>query len=163
MKLRERVRDVKAINSLLTEAEEEARAMGDALPGAEHLVLSALALPDGSARRAFEHAGADPDGFRDAIVRAHDEALRGVGVEPPDEEALDVPAPARKGAFRSTASARAAFQAASDMARSSGGLRGAHVVAAVAEMEHGTAARAIAAMGVDRGALAAAAREEASR
>ena len=163
MKLRERARDMKTINALLTGAEEQARAMGDALPGAEHLLLAALALSDGTARRAFERTGADPDGFRDAIARAHDDALRSIGIEPPGESAFDVPALGRKGAFRSTASARAVFQAASDMARGDGGLRGAHVVAAVAGLEHGTAARSLAAMGVDRDALAVAAREEAAR
>ena len=68
----------------------------------------------------------------------------------------------RRAAYRSNASARAAFQAASEMARSGGGgLRGAHVVAAVAGMERGTAIRALDVMGVDRSALATAAREEA--
>ena len=40
------------------------------------------------------------------------------------------------------------------------GLLGAHVVAAVAEIPHGTAARALATLGIDRAELAAAARAE---
>ncbi|MGZ8476106.1 MAG: Clp protease N-terminal domain-containing protein, partial [Candidatus Limnocylindria bacterium] len=45
---------MRTIKKLLTDAEVEARAMGEAEPGAEHLLLAALDLPDGSARRAFE-------------------------------------------------------------------------------------------------------------
>jgi ATP-dependent Clp protease ATP-binding subunit ClpA len=165
MKLRERVRDVKTIKKLLTGAEEEAHRAGDAMPGPEHLLLSAIALDDGSARRAFVRVGADPDELRDAIARQHADALRSVGIAPPDEAAFDDAAldGAPKGVFRSTAPARSAFQAASDTARSGGGgLLGVHVVAAVADLEHGTAARSLAAMGIDRHALAAAARDEAS-
>jgi hypothetical protein len=161
MKLRNKVRDVRTIKTLLTGAEDEARRAGEGLPGAEHLLLSALALPDGTARRAFERAGADPDGLRAAIERQHADALRGIGIEPPELDAPDEP-PEAGGPFRSTASARAAFRAASDMARANGGLLGAHVVAAVAAIEHGTAPRALAAMGVDRTALAAAAEDEAA-
>ncbi|MBK6300079.1 MAG: hypothetical protein IPF40_03180 [Actinomycetales bacterium] len=40
-------RDVRTINALLTGAEREARRGGDALPGPEHLLLSALDLADG--------------------------------------------------------------------------------------------------------------------
>lgn len=167
MKLTKRVRDVRTIDKLLTGAEAEARRAGESLPGAEHLLLSAIALPDGSARRAFERVGADPDRLHAAIAAQHADALRGIGIEPPDA-ALDAASgsdlPAAAGAFRSNASARSAFQEASKMARSGGssGLLGAHVVAAVAQMEHGTPSRALTEMGIDRAALAAAAREEIS-
>ena len=165
MKRSNRVRDVRTINTLLTGAEVEARRTGETLPGAEHLLLSALALPDGSARRTFERVGADPDGLRSAIEGQHAAALRAIGIEPPDDSELgsDLPAPTR--AFRSNASARSVFQNASKMARSdhSSPLIGAHVVLAIADMEHGTAARALTAMGIDRTALAAAAREEIGR
>ena len=165
MKLRNPVRDVRTIKQLLTGAEQEAHAAGESAPGAEHLLLSALALPDGSAQRAFERVGADSGRLRAAIATQHDDALRAIGIDPPDEAALqagDPPAATR--AYRSNASARSAFQAASALARAEtdSGLVGAHVVAAVAEMEHGTAARALTVMGIDRAALAAAARDEAA-
>ena len=164
MKLADTVRDVRTIKTLLSGAEAEAQRAGESLPGAEHLLLSALALPDGSARRAFERVGAHPDRLRAAIAQQHADALRSIGIEPPDDAALDAEVdsetPAPTGVFRSNASVRHAFQAASEMARSAEPprLAGAHVVAAVAEMEHGTAARVLAAMGIDRSALAAAAR-----
>ena len=168
MKLTKRVRDVRTIDKLLTGAEAEARRAGESLPGAEHLLLSAIALPDGSARRSFERVGADPDRLQAAIAAQHADALRGIGIEPPDDAALDAASgselPDAPRAFRSNASARSAFQEASKLARSGGssGLLGAHVVAAVAQMEHGTQSRALTALGIDRAALAAAAREEIS-
>jgi hypothetical protein len=157
MSLRRKVRDVRTINLLMKGADAEARRAGESLTGAEHLLLSALELPDGTARRAFERAGADPDGLRDAIEASHAQALGAIGIEAP---AIDGPEPPQRGVFRSTASARTAFFAASEMARSDGGLLGAHVVVAVAGMEHGTAPRALAALRVDRGELAEAARLE---
>jgi ATP-dependent Clp protease ATP-binding subunit ClpA len=164
MKLSNPVRDVRTIKKLLTGAEAEAKQAGESMPGAEHLLLSALALPDGSARRAFERVGADPDQLREAIATQHADALRAIGIEPPadatldDTDAGDAPA---TGVFRSNASARSAFQEASTLARSGRSrLVGAHVVAAVAGMAHGTAPRALTVMGIDRAALAAAARAE---
>lgn len=166
MRLRNPVRDMRTINALLTGAEAEAHEAGHTMPSAEHLLLSALALPDGTARRAFERLGADPDGLRPAITAQHEQALRAIGIEPPGDEELDVPAGGRatrgRGVFRATASAQAAFRGAADLAKEEKGspLLGAHVVAAVARMEHGTAARALRAMGIDRHALAAASRQE---
>ena len=68
----------------------------------------------------------------------------------------------RTGPLRTDASAQAVFQEAVREARSTrpSRLRGAHVVLAVARMEHGTAIGALEAMGIDRAALADAARAE---
>jgi ATP-dependent Clp protease ATP-binding subunit ClpA len=157
---------MRTIKKLLTDAETEARAMGVAEPGAEHLLLAALNLPDGSARRAFERAGADPDGVRPAIVDEQAQALVGIGFEAESARTLSAPTPldppTGRGVYRAGASAQEAFQAASALAAKDGPFRlnGAHVVAAVAEMEHGTAARVLQVMGVERQALAEAARAE---
>ena len=164
-KLGRSTRDVRTIKALLTGAEAEAHLAGDPIPGAEHLLVSALALPDGSARRAFARVGADPDGLRPAIAAQHAEALRGVGIEPVGDDALDAagaePTTQAAGAFRATASGRQAFQTAGDLARSAASpLVGAHVVVAVCRMEHGSAPRALRSMGVDRDVLAAAALDE---
>ncbi len=164
MKLKNPIKDMRTIKSLLLGAEDQARAAGESQPGAEHLLLSALELPEGSARRAFERAGADPDELRTAIERQHADALRAIGIESPidDAHAADRPEGERgEGLYRSKAPLQSAFQAAGELARDEGtSLRGAHVVIAVADMEHGTAARALRTMGVDREALAVAAREE---
>ncbi len=156
--------EVATIKTLLKGAEDAARIGGDDLPGPEHLVLSAIDLPDGTARRAFVAVGADPDRFAAAIESAHRDALRAVGVTPPP------PAPAGRtrkpprptGLFRSTVAAQEVFHAAVLLAKrpDPGPLLGAHVVAAACGAEQGTVPRAFAALGVDRRALAAAARAE---
>lgn len=149
------------IRQLLEGAERLAQQSGDAQPGAEHLLLSALALPDGTARRAFERLGADPDGLGSAIAAQHFDALRAVGLELDAGQAV-VPAPEARGVFLSTPSAQSAFRRAVELSKHPKPRRllGAHVVAAVAEIERGTVVRALSRMGVDREKLAAAARDE---
>ena len=159
------LRDMRTIGHLLADAETLARAKGEDQPGAEHLLLAALDLPDGSARRAFQRLEVDPDALRAALDRHDVDALIAIGIEPERAGLLGAPAPldpaTGSGVYRSRASAQEAFQAASAMARSAKvPLAGAHVVAAVAGLEHGTAARVLAAIGVDRRALANAAQEE---
>lgn len=166
MRLPNPIREIRTVSRLLSGAEAEADKAGETMPGAEHLLLSALALPDGSARRAFARLGADPDELRSAIASQYDDALRAIGIEPVSDDALDAAAGAgvtsAKGVFRSTASAQTVFRAAVDLAKKDKPSRlvGAHVVAAVARMEHGTAARALRAMRVDRHELAVAAQQE---
>jgi hypothetical protein len=50
--------------------------MGAVSPGPEHLLLSALGMDDGTARRAFARVGADADGFAVAVAAGHDAAFR---------------------------------------------------------------------------------------
>jgi ATP-dependent Clp protease ATP-binding subunit ClpA len=162
MRLKNRLRDMRTIKMLLDGAEAEAGRAGESMPGAEHLLLAALDLPDGTARRAFERVGADPSALRQAIEEQHAEALRAVGIDSDAgaQGAVSV-APPTKGVHRSSGSAQSAFQAAGKLARKSGSqLVGAHVVLAIAGMEHGTAIRAVRSLGIDIDALAAAAREE---
>jgi ATP-dependent Clp protease ATP-binding subunit ClpA len=157
---------MRTIKKLLTDAEIEARAMGVAEPGAEHLLLAAICLPDGSARRAFERAGADPHALRAAIVDEQAAALVAIGFEAEQARSLSAPAPLEpptgRGVYHAGVSAQEAFQAASTLAAKDGRFRlsGAHVVAAVARMEHGTAARVLGLLGIERDALVRAAEEE---
>jgi len=148
------------IKQLLEGAERLAQQSGESLPGAEHLLLSALALPDGTARRAFERLGVDPDGLPSAIASQHEQALRAVGIEVKSE--LHAPAPERRGVYLSSPSAQTTFKRAVELSGKPKPrrLRGAHVVLAVTEMEHGTVARALDRLGVAREDLAAAARQE---
>jgi ATP-dependent Clp protease ATP-binding subunit ClpA len=151
---------MRTIKQLLESAERHAHAAGEPEPGAEHLLLAALDLPDGGARRAFARVGADPDGLAAAVEAHHAEALASVGVAPGGPA---VAAPPARGAFRSTGAAQEVFQAAGRLARERRvPLGGAHVVEAVAATEHGTAAATLARLGLDRGALADAARAEGS-
>ena len=165
MKLFDRIKrgsaDVRVISALCNGAEGEAGRDGQALPGAEHLLLAALALPDQTARRAFERVGTDLDALRAAIVEQHADALAAVGLDADasdDEIAIETPG---RGAFRATASFDRLLREAGDEARSKGApLVGAHVVAATCRMEHGTAPRALRAMGISFGELLAAAESE---
>jgi ATP-dependent Clp protease ATP-binding subunit ClpA len=163
MKLKNPIQDMRTIKGLLTGAEDIAARAGESQPGAEHLLLSALEMPEGSARRSFERIGADPDALGPAIAAQHVDALRAMGIEPPSEEALTPVAKTKPSRwYRANASLQFAFQRAGELARDDGiWMNGAHVVVAVAAMEHGTAARALRGMGVDREQLAAAAASEA--
>jgi hypothetical protein len=90
------------------------------------------------------------------------DALRAIGIDADTAELAGPTAPHANGVYRSSGSAQSAFQAARTLARKTRSqLVGAHVVLAVANMEHGTAVRALRARGIDIDALAAAAREEA--
>jgi ATP-dependent Clp protease ATP-binding subunit ClpA len=156
--IKTRFSDMRTISTLLEGAEAEAARAGGSMPGAEHLLLAALDLPDGTARRAFE-----PGALRQAIEEQHAEALRAVGIDSDAgaEDAVSV-APPTMGVYRSSGSAQGAFQAAGKLARETRSqFVGAHVVLAITGMEHGTAIRAVRSLGIDVDALAAAAREEA--
>ena len=162
MRLKNPFRDMRTIRMLLEGAEAEANRAGESMPAAEHLLLAALELPDGTARRAFERVGADPGALRQAIEDQHAEALRAIGIDADTAELAGPTAPLANGVYRSSGSAQSAFQAAGTLARKTRSqLVGAHVVLAIADMEHGTALRALRARGIDIDALAAAAREEA--
>lgn len=152
----------RAVKALVIGAEVHARHLGDATTGAEHLLMAAFDLPDGSARRAFRRAGGDPDDFAAAVARQHADALRGVGIEPVPDRLLTRTAPL--GSRRPNESAMKVLKAAivdSKIDR----LRplGVHVLAAVAGLEHGTAARTLRGMGLERRALADAAIAEVDR
>ena len=144
------IQEIRTINALLTEAERQALALGDEAPAAEHLVLAALLLDDDSARVAL---GVDASRFREALVAVHAGALESIGVAIGDGELPS--AQAKPGVYRSEVSAQEVFQRARVLAKQDRprGLRTVHVVRAAAEREHGTVARVLSALGVDRGRL----------
>lgn len=158
MGIRNAFGNLRIMNELFTSAEREAQLLGDEEPGPEHLLLAALGLPDGSARRAFAKFGVSPDDVRHAITATHADALRTMGIDtvPPA-----VPAREPKGAYRSTGSARDAFQRAAALCKLDrpSKLDSAYLVIAVADPDHGTSARVLRQLGIDRAALQDAARE----
>jgi ATP-dependent Clp protease ATP-binding subunit ClpA len=163
-KLRQRVIDVRTISALCQAAEGRANADGQREPGAEHFLLAALELPDGSARRAFERLRADPTRLREAIEQQYVQALRHVGIDASGLDGCDDDAPSFETPrlYRAAPSGQAivqGLQALRDQVPHKP-LLGAHVVALVADMERGVAARALRVMGVERGSLSAAARAE---
>ena len=163
------LKDMRTIKQLLTDAERISREMGEEEPGAEHLLLAAIRLPDGSAARALGSMGIDADRIRAALLEEQADALVAVGVPRETADRLAAPEPLGPGGaprlYGAGPTAREAFRTAGDLARSTKQrLAGAHVVAAVATMERGTVARVLERLGADRTRLAdAAARELGSR
>jgi len=163
MRLVNAIRDLRTIRELLTEAEAEARRGGEERPGPEHLLISAAALPDRTAARALARVGVSVDALRTAVQSAHADALGAVDSAEPTPSAASTALRARAtGALRSTPQAQQVFQqaVASSKATRPSLLKGAHVVAAVSDLERGTVARALEALGVNRAALRAAADAE---
>lgn len=128
-------------------------------PGAEHFLLAALALPDGTARLAFEAVGADADAARPAIARQYGEALKAVGLDPAfaDQAGEPEPLPTPRAVFDAAPSGKEVMQRLAEERQSHSPLLGAHVVAVIAAMPHGVAARALRVMKIDAEALQAAA------
>ncbi|MEC4721956.1 Clp protease N-terminal domain-containing protein [Noviherbaspirillum sp. CPCC 100848] len=166
--LKQRFNDIRVIKKLCMNAERHANAEGQEAPGLEHFVLAALDLPDGTARKAFQRLGADPDIFRSAIAEQYNIALGNIGIDATQLAAMqgnaDGISPSGK-IFRSQPQVQAFMQQLASRQRegSEGSLLGAHVIEAIADFQHGVASRAFAAMGIDRKALKEAARKESGR
>lgn len=166
--IKQRFRDMSTIKTLCLAAEQHANAAGQREPGAEHFVLAALELPDGTARKAFEHIGADPSAFRAAIARQHADALKSVGIELPSGATGVGGAPVAvrpgTGLYQAQASAQTMVQLLASQQKANAGapLLSAHVLVAVAAARYGVAVRTLKAMGVDPAALAEAAAVEIS-
>ena len=162
-KLRARAGAMRTIAALLTDAEEIAHRSGAERPAAEHLVLAALQLPDGTAARALERVGSSAGELGAALDAEEAEDLGRVGIHADrDRISGELPPPIQPvGVYRSEPSAQELFQTAGDDARARGGsLVGAHVLRAAAALDHGPTARALDRMGIDRTELRAAASAE---
>lgn len=165
-KIQQRLRDAKTLAAICTESERIANAEGQREPGAEHFVLAALGMSDGTACRAFQSVGADPDGFRSAIERQYADALEAVGLGLNPGLGADLPplpAPPGKGLYKAQPSVAALMKVLTDeeaLQVPANPLLGAHVLLAVTHADHSTAVRALRAMGVDPRALASAAGAE---
>lgn len=162
-KLKARVGSARTISALLTQAEQTARRRGAERPGAEHLVLAALQLPDGTAARALRRVGRTADDFDAALEAQEAEDLERIGVRADDDRiSAELPAPSdATGIYRSEPSAQELFRAAAEAARRDGGnLVGAHVLHAAGALEHGPTARALRRMGIDESQLQRAASAE---
>ena len=146
------------LGTLCQQAERHARAEGVAEPGAEHFVLAALDLEDGSAQRVFAELGVDAEAFRQALAGNRREALARVGLPQYDLEADASDLPPMTPLYEAAESGKALVQALAAR-RGEGRLHGAHVLAAVAAMPHGAAPRAFRALGISADALARAAQK----
>ena len=161
-RIRQHFQSMRTLQQLCTGAEHHARSQGQSAPGAEHFLLAALDLPDGSARRAFERLGADPAAVSGASEPPYRAALQGLGLGAALPPAAAATAP-RPGLYQAQPSGQELMQALARSRKAQAGpLRGAHVVAVVAAMPQGVAARTLRALRLDAGQLGAAAQAEAA-
>jgi ATP-dependent Clp protease ATP-binding subunit ClpA len=162
----QRINDMRTIKSLCLGAESHANADGQQAPGLEHFVLAALDLPDGTARKAFERIGANPDAFPQAIADQYEKALKGIGIDAPQPPSMQHGADGispGKGLYQSKPQVQAFMQQLANRKKTDAGvpLLGAHVIEVIAAFEHGVASRTLALMGIDRQRLIEAAQMEA--
>ena len=149
--LKSKLSDMATIKLLCEKAEAHALEDQQREPGAEHFLLAALDLPDGTARLAFEQAGAEPDALKAAIERQYATALRSIGLEP--IALADAPISANAGIYQAAPSGQTVMQGLTASRTGHGPLLGAHVVGIVAGLSHGVAARALRALDVDSALL----------
>ncbi len=161
-RIRLRIQDMKTISKLISGADEQARIRGEEKPGAEHFLLSALNMPEGSARRVFERVGADPDKFHEAIGKQYSDALKSVGIDVKSIDNEPEPVEIETIFHNAQPSGQAVMKKLYALKKKDKDrpLLGAHVVGVVASMEHGVAARALRAMEVDQAGIARAVNTE---
>lgn len=163
-RMKRRFGDMKTLTALISGADEQAQLSGEEEPGAEHYLLSALTLSDGSAARVFERVGVDPNQFRDAVHQQYDDALQSVGINANGHFVHPEPIASSRVFHNSKPSGQAVIKALYALRREDQEtpLLGAHVVDVVTKMNHGVAARALRAMGVDPAQITQAIHEELS-
>lgn len=150
-RIRSKLDDMGTIKRLCERAEIHALHDQQREPGGEHFLLAALDLPDGTARLAFEQAGAEPGALKAAIERQYGDALLSIGLTadaPPD-----IPVSAHSGAYQAAASGQVVMQELAEARRDHAPLLGAHVVSIVAGLPQGVVPRALRALGVDPASL----------
>lgn len=151
-KLRQRFGDMGTIKALCEAAEAAANRDHQAQPGAEHFVLAALGLPDGSATRVFSRLGIDAEDFRRALQDVHHGALSAAGVAAAQimhSEAEVPPLPRPAGPYAAAPSGGAVLQGLAALRKRGvvGPLLGVHVLEVVVAMQHGTTSRAFELLG----------------
>lgn len=162
-RLRLRLRDMRTISKLISGADEQAHMMGEEEPGAEHYLLSALKLPDGTAQHVFERIGADPDKFKLAIKEQYSDALSSIGIDGVKVmEEEPEPVTSNRVLHNSKPSGQAVMKELYALKKHDKDrpLLGAHIVDVVAHMEHGVAARALKAMGIEKEVIFSAVNKE---
>lgn len=161
-RIKKHFQGMSTIKALCEQAEKYALQDDQRKPGAEHFVLSAIDLPDGTAKLAFARIGVDASSFKDAVQSQYKDALRSVGLEPHafnEAASRTGSCGPQRGVYSAAASGKEVMQALAAARESHAPLLGAHVVSVVADMEYGVSARALHVMGVDRAALKRAAED----
>lgn len=158
--IKRRLGDMATIKALCTAALRHANAEGKQHPGAEHFVLAALELPDGSASATFRRLQADPAQFRAAVEAQYQEALANVGLDAGGAMPAATPVAPAGGLYQAGASGQSLMQELASLDKGGRPLLGAHVLLAASVSRQGVAARALRTMGIAPDALAEAAHAE---
>lgn len=160
-RLRLRIRDMRTISALFQAADKHAHQNGEDMSGAEHFLLAAIDLPDGTARQTFRHLGVEQDALRAAIAHQYNAALQGVGLDTSHIGDFE-PVTSNRIFNKSKPSVQNLMKTLADQRSHDKDtpLLSAHVLLAVASMKQGVAARALRIMGIDQDVLHAAAENE---
>jgi ATP-dependent Clp protease ATP-binding subunit ClpA len=155
--IKTKIQDMRTISRLCLGAEKYANSAGEEKPGAEHFMLSALDLPDGTARKVFERLKLDQNEIDQAIEKQHIDALNKIGI---DAKSIKIDSVKNESIKRNTIlydsqpSAQLLMQKLFQNNKNRNvPLVGAHVLEVIASMEYGIAARTLKAMGVEQFAL----------
>lgn len=164
-RLKRNFRDMATIKTLCEAAERIANAEQQKAPGAEHFVLAALELPDGSAARVFRKLGLSGEAFHEALRELHRAALAAAGVSKEQilgSERSVPPLPQPRDIYRATPSGEAVLKGLAALRKRgvTGPLIGVHVLEVAAAMQHGPTARAFSLLGRDQTSVMAAIQSE---
>lgn len=164
-RLKQNFADMGTIKTLCEAAERIANAEHQKAPGAEHFVLAALELPDGSAARVFAKLGLSAETFHEALRALHRAALSAAGVSKEQvlgSERSVPPLPRPEDIYRATPSGDAVLKRLAALRKRgvSGPLIGVHVLEVVSTMQHGLTARAFGLLGRDPATVMAAVESE---
>ncbi|MCG7984968.1 MAG: Clp protease N-terminal domain-containing protein [Candidatus Thiodiazotropha lotti] len=153
---------MRTVSKLIAGADKQASLLGEERPGAEHFVLSALKLEDGTARRAFEKLGTNSGKFQAAVEQQYSEALSSIGIHQASLAIQPEPIEASNIFHESQASGQELMKKLFALKQKDKQypLLGAHVLCAVADMEHGVVSRAFKIMGIKSEHLIRSANEE---
>ncbi|WP_332686811.1 Clp protease N-terminal domain-containing protein [Devosia sp.] len=164
-RLKQNFKDMGTIKTLCEAAERIANGEQQKAPGAEHFVLAALELPDGSAARVFEKLGISGEAFAAALRELHRAALRQAGVSDAliaSSERDVPPLPRPNELYNAAPSGEAVLKGLAALRKRgvTGPLIGVHVIEVVLAMQHGATARAFASLGRDPATVMAATQSE---
>jgi hypothetical protein len=160
-RIRNRAADMRTIAKLCQNAEQNALSDGLREPGAEHFLLAAYDLPDGTAASVFLDFGIDRATIVSAIEGQYGDALAGFGIGQTEglvEGAAEDSIGEVGGLYSAAPSGRTVMQALASLPRVDGKpLQGVDVLIVLASQRHGTVPRAFRRLGIELDQLAQAA------
>lgn len=164
-KLTQGLKDMGTIKALCEAAERIANEEQQKAPGAEHFVLAALELPDGSAGRVFDKLGVSARAFGEALREQHRAALRVAGVGDDEIAASErgvPPLPRPEDIYNAAPSGEALIKGLAALRKRgiTGPLVGVHVLEVIWAMQHGSTVRAFRLLGRDQATVMAAIESE---